>query len=406
MKKHLLAFSFLFCTISSFGAGYLINLEGLRQVAMGGTGTAWPWDASTIFYNPGGLVRLKSIQAYASMSMIIPRTAFGDPNGSAVSHKQTFTPFNFYFGGPVKEDSRWALGLGVYTPAGNGLQWDDNWVGKYVVQNTQLKCFFIQPTVSFRVTDFLAVGAGFVYGNGYIDMSQALPVQDLNGNDGQLKMHGNAVGIGFNTGIQLKFSDRVQMGFTYRSQVNMNVDGGSAKFSVPSSLASSFPNTSFSTQLPVPQVASFGLGVRPIDGLTLQFDLNYTGWNSYDSLRIDFGQNTAFLKNNHAPRHYQNTLSPRFGANVKISKVVSVMGGFAYDPTPVTNGYVSPDLPDANRVVLSCGVTVKPAHRITLIAAFESTTTMKRAGSYDFGNFSGTYQTMAVTPGIGLYYNL
>src|ERR1017187_2182857 len=100
MKKHLLAASFLLSTITSFGAGYQINLEGLRQVAMGGTGTAWPWDASTIYYNPGGLARLKGIQAYVSMSVIMPATAFGNQQQSGTtptsirSNPQTFTPFN------------------------------------------------------------------------------------------------------------------------------------------------------------------------------------------------------------------------------------------------------------------------------------------------------------------------
>lgn len=413
MKKHLLAASFLLSTITTFGAGYQINLEGLRQVAMGGTGTAWPWDASTIYYNPGGLARLKGIQIYGSMSLIMPATSFSNQANSGVqptnitSQSRTFTPFNFYVGGPVQEGSRIALGLGVYTPAGAGLTWDNNWLGQYLVQSITLKAVCFQPTISYRISDFLSVGAGFVYGAGSLDFSQALPVHGTYGpgyDQGQVQMHGSANGVGFNVGAQMKFSDNLQIGVTYRSQVNMSVSGGSATFTVPTSLRDSFPNTRFDSQLPLPQVASIGVGYR-INEWTLQFDLNYTGWNSFDSLRFNFDAHTSSLQNQHLPRHYHNTLTPRVGANYKVSKVVSLMGGAAYDVNPQPNGFVSPELPDQDRIVLTCGISIKPLPRFTILAAVEATDGVKRAASYDYGGFNGTYKTEAVTPGIGIYYN-
>ena len=405
MKKFVVAASLFFTSFASFGAGFQLNLQGLRQLAMGGTGTAWTWDASTIFYNPGGLATMKGMQAYASVLAIMPNTAYSNSTVTASAVKQTFVPFNIYVGGPIKEGSPWAVGLGIYTPFGSGLQWDNNWVGRYIIQSIQMQTVFIQPTVSYRVGDVLSVGAGFVYANGKVDIQQALPVQNLDGTDGQAKLHGSGNGVGFNLGAHFKFGDALQLGLTYRSQVNMDVNSGSARFDVANSLMSSFPSTSFSTQLPLPQVASFGLAIRPVEALTIQFDLNYTGWNSFDSLRINFAQNTSSLQNNHAPRHYRNTLTPRLGFCVKLSHTISVMGGAAYDPTPVTNGFVSPDLPDADRIVLTCGLSIKPVPRLTILAAFEGVTSIRRNGSYDYGQFSGTYQTTAATPGIGLYYN-
>ena len=391
--------------LTSYGAGYQLNLEGLRQLAMGGTGTGWVWDASTMFYNPGGLGRLKNIQVYGSVLGIMPTTAYSNQTTNAQSVSQTFTPINLYVGGPIREGSPWGVGLAIYTPFGSGLKWDDNWTGKYIIQSTQLQCFFVQPTVSYRIGQLLSVGAGFVYAKGTVDINQALPVQDKLGNDAQAKLHGNGSGVGFNLGAHFKVGDEIQVGLTYRSQVNMGVYGGSATFYVPQSLSTSFPNTTFNTSLPLSQVASFGIGIRPVDFLTIQFDLNYTGWNSFDSMRIDFNQTTTALQNNHAPRHYKNTLTPRIGFNVKLGSVVSVMCGAAYDPTPVTDGYVSPDLPDADRIVLTCGIALKPLPRFTVLAALEYVNSAKRAATYDYGNFAGNYQTTATTPGIGIYYN-
>jgi long-chain fatty acid transport protein len=418
MKKHVLAASLLMSAMTTFGAGYQINLQGLRQLAMGGTGTAWPWDAATIFYNPGGLARLKGIQAYVSVANIMPSTAFGNQAnsgnvGTSVSSKErTFTPFNLYVGGPIQEDSRFAIGLGVYSVAGMGLSWDDNWLGKYLVESIDLQTLSFQPTISFRASDFISVGAGFVHTIGTFDFRQALPVhgsqdpfQGSTYDEGNAHLHSNAAGEGFNLGVQLRFNERLQMGLTYRSQINMDISGGTAIFNVPQSLRTQFPNTHFDSQLPLPQVASIGIGYRPAENLTLQLDLNYTGWNSFDSLRLNFSDNTASLHNMHAPRHYRNTLTPRIGANYRISKIVSVMLGGAFDPSPVVNGFVSPDLPDADRAVVTGGVAVKPIRRFTILAAFEAMGSVKRAATYDAGNFNGTYKTAAFTPGIAVYYN-
>ena len=127
--------------------------------------------------------------------------------------------------------------------------------------------------------------------------------------NGEGTLHSNANGVGFNVGIQLRPSDNLQFGLTYRSQVVMNMTGGQASFTTPLSLANDYPTTSFDSYLPLPQVASFGMGIRASEHLILQLDLNYTGWSSHDSMRINFGTQTERLKNMHTPRHHRHPLN-------------------------------------------------------------------------------------------------
>lgn len=414
MKKQVLfTASLLLASAVSFGAGFQLNLQGLRQLAMGGTGTAMPWDASTIFYNPAGLSRIKGVQVSASALLIMPNVQYAQsPTGSytARSQSQTFTPFNVYLGASLGKG--WGVGVGVYTPFGSGLKWDDNWTGRYLIQSIELQSIFIQPTLSYRINEVVSVGAGFVYAMGNLDLNQALPVQNANGQDGKLNLNGNANGIGFNAGVHIKASDKVQFGITYRSQVNMKLKSGDATFTVPASLQAAsataatgfFPANKFSTELPLPQVLSAGIAVRPIKKLTLQFDVNYVGWSAYDSLKIDFEQTNNTVQNNHAPRMYENKLIFRLGGNYNINRHFSVMAGGAIDPTPVADGFVSPELPDANHTVLTCGVAVRPIPGLSILAALEYVTTAKREGAYNVYNFNGTYQTKAITPGIGINY--
>jgi long-chain fatty acid transport protein len=394
-------------TLRALAGGFQLNLQGLRQLAMGGGGTGWTWDASTIFYNPGGITHMNGMQAYAGVIFLSPHTRYVQtPTGNYTADAQShlYTPFNVYVGGPLKKNSKIGLGLAVYTPFGSGIKWDDDWAGRYVIQEIQLQSIFVQPTVSYGITDKLSAGVGFIYGFGSILLRQALPVADANGNEGEAKLQGAAGGFGFNAGLHYRFSPKVQAGISYRSQVNMKVNNGKATFTVPSSLAGQFPNTTFKSGVKLPSVLSVGVGVRPVKALTLQFDVNYVGWKSYDSLGFDFAQETDNLKDNKQPRLYKSVAAFRLGANYSFGKLAVMLGG-AYDPTPAHDGYISPDLPDANRIVLNGGLSYSPMSKLNIIVALEYQVIGDHVASYDPANFSGKYQAKAAIPGIGITYD-
>lgn len=406
MKKQLLLTgALLFSTAMSFGAGYQLNLQGLRQLAMGGSGTAIPWDAATMFYNPGGLSEFEHVTAYASGQFVMPHVKYvQSPTGvySAETKNQTFTTFNVYVGGPIVNKSPISIGLAVYTPFGTGLKWDDNWTGRFIVQEIKLSTVFFQPTISWRLNEIVSIGGGFVYAAGSMDMKRAIPVQNQDGTNGQASLNGNARGVGFNLGIHLKASEKVMIGFNYRSRVNMKVKRGYADFAVPSSQESSFPYTAFTSTLPLPQVGTLGVGFKASETITLQADVSYTGWSAYENLSFDYEQNTSLLLDTRSPRHYKNTLSIRGGAHLKLSEKVCAMLGAGWDPSPVRDGYLAPELPDADRAIFTGGFTYKPFEKFTVLGAFEYVSTAKREGSLEAENFKGKYQTKAFTPGIGV----
>lgn len=390
----------------AFGGSFQLNLQGIRQTAMGGTGVAWPWDASTIFFNPGGLSRLSGIEAYGSVNLVTPNVKYiQTPTGgySASTNTKLTTPFAVYVGGPIKKGSKIGVGLGVYTPFGSSLDWGNSWTGRYVVENISLKSIFFQPTVSYAINDMVSVGAGFVYAIGTVDIDKAIPIQDLNGNDGQARLSGNANGVGFNVGVQIKATEELQLGISYRSKVKMKVNDGDATFSVPMSVAANFPNTTFNSNLPLPEILTAGLGYRVTPDLTLQADVVFAGWKTYDSLSFDFAENKA-VQDTHDPRSYKNTVAFRLGGHYRLMNELAVMVGGAYDPTPTRDNLLSPDAVDANRITLSCGATYQPLPRLSIMAALNYTTTPKRKVSYDPAGFEGAYQIKSLLPAIGISY--
>jgi long-chain fatty acid transport protein len=417
-KLALLTSAALLPATMAFSAGYQLNLQGLRQLAMGGGGTAYPWDAATIFYNPGGLARMDNFQVYGSALAIIPRVQFiNSATGmSERSENKTFTPFNIYAGGTVKGLKGLGFGVGVYTPFGSGVTWNDNWSGRYVVQSIYLQSVFVQPTVSYKINDAISIGAGYVYAFGHVDLSRALPVpsgasSSTTGggipfpNDGTANLNGKANGMGYNVGISLKASESLHFGISYRSRVDMHVKSGDAKFTVAQSVASTFPNTSFDATLPLPEVLSVGAAWKPLPKFTVQVDFNLTGWKAYDSLAFNYSAPVNGTMRSSAARLYQNRLASRLGMHYQATPSMEIMVGGAYDPSPVRDGYVTPDLPDASRVVGTAGFCWKPVPKLGILAVVEYVSSERRDATYHEANLNGRYQTKAVTPGIGISYD-
>ena len=415
MKKHaLITAALLSAAVAGNAAGYQLNLQGLRQLAMGGGGTAYPWDAATLFYNPAGLSRLNGFEVQGSVLFLMPRVQFvqsgttGGANDRTVN--QTFTPFNVYAGGTITRNKRLGVGIGIYTPYGSGVKWDNNWTGRFINQNILLQSFFVQPTVSYRLNDYVSIGAGYVYAFGNVKIQQAVPVTNANGDEGQATLKGNADGMGYNVGISLKANEKWSFGITYRSRVDMHVKDGDISFAnIPAAAAGTatnptFPNTKFDATLPLPEVLSVGVAYKPIPKLTIQADFNLTGWKAYDTLSFNYTQAVNGSLRNSSPRTYHNRLASRLGLHYDATSALEIMAGGAYDPSPAQDGYVSPDLPDANRIVLTCGLAVRPTKHFAIMAALEYVTSAKRNATYLPDGFSGTYQTKALTPGIGLSY--
>src|SRR5690606_30732428 len=158
-----------------------------------------------------------------------------------------------------------------------------------IVQDMRLNTTFFQPTLAYQINDQISVGAGFVFGVGNFEYRNAMPLLDANGNEASRELTGRSTGAGFNLGLHIRPNDNIHIGFSYRSQVNMKIRRGYARFnSIPSSLINSYVNTAFESTIPMPQVLTAGIGWDISEWVTVQMEAAYTGWGAYDSLSFDY----------------------------------------------------------------------------------------------------------------------
>ena len=197
--------------------------------------------------------------------------------------------------------------------------------------------------------------------------------------------------------------EKFSVGLTYRSQVNMKVKDGEATFTVPAGLSSNFPNGKFTSSLPLPQVVTLGLASSLSSKFMLALDINYVGWKAYDTLAFDYETNSSSLADTKAARKYENTFAFRLGAQYVVLDDLALRLGIAYGISPVQDGYVTPETPDANRVIYTAGLgyTIKKKFGVNASFYFSS---FKRADTNLETGLSGTYKTNVCIPGIALFY--
>lgn len=391
--------------VACFAQGFQVNFQGQRQQGMGLAGTAAPFDASSLFYNPGSTVFLNQNSIVGGVTPVFSNILFIDSatNASYRSNSPVGTPFSFYAMFQLKPAGKLKLGLSVNTPFGSTVQYEDNWIGRFALTRLELKAIFIQPTFAYRIADNIGLGGGFVISRGKVNLQKDIPVQDSTGKFGHAELAGKAIGFGFNVGIYFKPTKQFSLGLTYRSRINMNLPDGKAEFVVPASLEPNFPNGKFTGSLPLPSVATLGLAYQPCSAFTVVVDINRVGWKVYDTLAFDYQTNTSSLMDTKSPRLYKSIFAFRGGLEFKPTKIIAIRAGGGYGFSPVQAGYVTPETPDGPRIYGTLGFGYLFRDKVAVDMSLYYTK-IKRADANIETKLSGTFYTVALAPGISIAY--
>jgi long-chain fatty acid transport protein len=391
----------LTCSLQLFSQGYQSNFQGQAQIAMGSTGSALPQDASAFFYNPGSASFLEKSSISVGGTGVFAKVAFEESASKQVeySNSPVGTPFTAYFAYKHKEDSKAVYGLGVYTPFGSTISYENDWIGRYALQSLKLKSIYIQPSFSYKVSDKIGLGVGIIYALGEVELQRAIPINP----DSYANLSGKTNGFGFNAGIYFKASEKWSFAATYKSKIQMNIDEGNAVFVVPSSVASSFPNGKFTSSLPLPAVTTIGASFKLNEKLTFASDINYIEWKAYDSLIFDYETNTTSLLDTKSAREYKNTFAFRLGSQYQLTEKLKLRAGIVFGLTPVPDGRLTPETPDNNRINYSAGFSYSFNEKFKIDASVLYTT-FKRTDTNLETQLSGTFKTIAIAPGLSLTY--
>ncbi|MFB9863123.1 OmpP1/FadL family transporter [Rufibacter immobilis] len=412
MKSKFLAFlgsALLSASIATAG-GYQVNLQGQKQIGMGHVGTGLVLDQSSIFFNPGALAHLRQNGIQLGVSALTSKIAYRSLSpgiSEARTDNPMGTPFQAYASYGA-EESPWRFGIGVYTPYGSTVNWGNYWQGRFGLNELSLQAIYIQPTVSYRISDRFGVGAGLIISTGSVNLQRSLPLQNAFGEEGHIELDGKSkTALGFNVGIYARPIDKLSLGLTYRSKVDATVEAGDVTFRIPGAapVAAQFTATEFDATLPLPDNITLGIGFMPTERLTIGADIQRVGWGAYKTLRFDFNGIVGGQDHTEAQRNYKDSYIYRLGVQYKVNEMLTVRAGGYLDKTPVRSGYLTPETPDADSRSVSGGLTLALSEKIDLDLSFSYINKKERTDLSDKSSgVPGTYKAVAYIPGLAVNY--
>lgn len=405
MKKLLLGLMFS-VPFWVMGQGFQVNLQGQKQIGMAGAGSALPLDEASVFFNPGAVSFLTHNSISGGVSPLFFKSSFKLAGSNITENvkNKIAPPFEFYaVWGP--KSNRIKFGLGVYTPFGGLTDWGDNWSGRYGLTSLNLKAIYFQPTISVKITDQIGFGGSFVYNYGEVNLQRALPVNFPDGRAGKATLDGTGKGYGWTAGLYVKTLSDISFALVYKSKVVTKLNDGSATFDVPQSLKTSFPDgNTFNSRLPLPSTTTLGIGLPLGSKTKLAFDANWVQWHIYKELDFDYAINTPALADTKSARLYRDGASFKLGVNHQATDKLALRAGVGYAISPVQDGYVTPEAPDADRYILSAGVGYAPSQHFEVNASFFFEDVKARRQKNLETNLDGTFKTLVYAPGISLTY--
>jgi long-chain fatty acid transport protein len=228
--------------------------------------------------------------------------------------------------------------------------------------------FVLNPTIAYKINEYISFGAGIDYMYGMANLGQT-PYHPAFGNLYQLELEGGDDAWGFNFGILVQPTPNLRIGANYRSRFDLKIRKGDV--TIRDLNPGYFNGTIPAPYLPAPSdmkgsaavtmPATFAIGVAyTIDRLTLEADADWTFWSKYKDLSIWFNDAVPTLPGEKVMyKNWKDVCALRFGAQYQVTDPLTLRLGVVYDPSPVPEGTMGPELPDSHRMNYMIGLGYK-----------------------------------------------
>lgn len=392
---------------------------GLGNAFSGGAAVAE--DASTVWYNPAGMTRLKGTQAVFGAHYIKPTTKFSKDSanraaligGGAVSGgeggnagENAVVP-NFFVAVPISDQL--SFGLGINAPYGLATDYEDDWVGRYHANRSEIKTVNVNPALAYKASDAVSVGVGLSYQKMEATLTQAVDYGSIcalagvgactapGANDGEASVKADDYGWGFNFGVLWQLGTDTRIGAAYRSKIKYELSGN-FDVTAPSATAAAVGaapqfgvvDSGATANVTLPATISVSLNQALSSNWVLMADVTRTEWSKLPELRIDFDSSQA---DSVVTLDLKNTMRYAVGVRYISGGAWSYQAGIALDETPTPDETVrTPRLPDTDRrwVTIGAGYKASDTMRFDISYAHltgDSASINKSAGTLGNENF-------------------
>jgi long-chain fatty acid transport protein len=337
------------CVLSSASlvsaAGFALPEQSASAMGMASAFTAQADDASAVWYNPAAMTNLDGTKISGGFVTIYPTFNHENSDGTTDVGKRSFHfPVDIY--ATQKIDNRISLGIGINNPFGLSTNWSQTSKTSQVATVSDVKTYEVNPNIAYKITDSLSVAVGVAY----VKLDASLKnEQNINPAPPPVilrhsELSGDGDGWGGNVAALYKASEKFSTGVSYRSRVKIDIDGTAELSGVAKAPAS--------TAITLPDILQWGVSYKATDKLTVNTDLGYTWWSTYDKIVVT--SSTAIFNKTY-DKQWKDVWNLRIGAQYKLDEALKLRAGLQYDQNPVPDHYFETRVPDSDRVGVSLG---------------------------------------------------
>lgn len=376
INQSLFALSTLTLAMQAGAAGFALN-----ESSASAAGTAYAGrgsnaeDASIMAANPAGIALLEERQVTMGGAVVVPKGDFKGTGGNAGSNEDDFLstaviPFG-YFSMPI--DDQLSFGLGIYAPFGSSTDYNDDWAGRYLADETDVSVINIQPTIAYKFTDQLSVGLG-VFGS-YAEGELTRFAHPAISPSAHSKVKGDSWAFGWNVGAIWQPLDTTSVGVSYRSSVKHTLKGDA-------SISVADLTEKAKLDITLPEQLEFSLTHQLDNKWAVMAGATWTRWSRFEELKIESdqggngpisgnpltGPNTDVLT--YVPENWKNSWAFAVGTSYKYNDQLTLKAGYAFDQTPVQDEFRTARIPDGDRNWLTMGAKYELGGDWTVDAAY------------------------------------
>jgi long-chain fatty acid transport protein len=354
----------------TLAAAFQLVEQNVTNLGLAFSGTAaLAEDASTAYSNPAGLTRLGESEVVVAGFVISgsldlspvtvtpsigPGPVFADDDNNA----GTTSPVGALYVSK-RVDERWVLGFSITTPFGLFTKYEDDSTARYLATKSQLETYDFSPSIGFRVFRCLSIGAGAdaLYTKAKLNSRIGLGNPET---DGLVNNSAEGWGYGWHAGILWEPFSRTRLGFNYRSDFPVRVEGNTDFQTplAPAAIVGPFTTSiqTVSSKVILPSTATFSL----YQGITRYFavtaDVAWTDWSKFDTLKLRYSPdlpNTSL--NTDTFENFDDSYRYALGFIYTPCDRLALRIGVAFDETPVQDEFRTARIPDGDRTWFALG---------------------------------------------------
>ncbi|KKN44247.1 hypothetical protein LCGC14_0695030 [marine sediment metagenome] len=389
---------------SVLAGGFSLNEQSASAMGVANAGAAAnPENATTVFFNPAGMGQLNGTNiSFGAAVLDIDAEAKG---GSITSSNQIGQPVSGSRGGDIADPAFLPnayltheisdsidIGFGIHVPYGLAADYDDDFIGRFFADKTELKAIAFTPAISVNNGKGLSMGLGLnvLYVEGrltkFLDNSGTLaqaPSGAVPGtpSQGYADIEGDDVAVTFQIGFLYELNDRTQFGLKAQTGTELELKGDATFTNVAVATPAATPTPPGpgvavaidSTEparvpLAIPESITAGIRHRLTDEFTVLAGATYSRWSRFESLDIYgrdsskplTGKNLGGMPGQltHVPEEWSNTWQFNLGGIWQATPEWALKAGYAWDESPVDK-YVTARIPSSDRHWLTLGAQWK-----------------------------------------------